>query len=113
MGCRVGHDIATKQRLSITKGGISSCLTNAFTLPILEKHRDKVKRAPPSESSHLGRKSLNMEHGSSVVNCVELGGRVRLKRAVSQGLGEGRWEGTLGSDNVLSDDGTASNSYGV
>ena len=54
-----------------------------------------------------------MEHGSSVVNCVELGGRVRLKRAVSQGLGEGRWEGTLGSDNVLSDDGTASNSYGV
>ena len=54
-----------------------------------------------------------MEHGSSVVNCVELGGRVRLKRAVSQELGEGLREGTLGSNNVLSDDGTASNSYGV
>ena len=77
-GHRVGHDIATKQRLSITKGGFS----NAFILPILEKHRDKVKRAPPSESSHLGRKSMNMEHGSSVVNSVELGGRVRLKRAM-------------------------------
>ena len=81
-GHRVGHDIATKQRHSITKGGISSHLTNAFILPILEKHRDKVKRAPPSESSHLGRKSMNTEHGSSVVNSVEPGGRVKLKRAM-------------------------------
>ena len=81
-GHRVGHDIATKQRHSIAKGGISSCLTNAFILPVLEKHRDKVKRASPSESSHLGRKSMITAHGSSVVNSVELGRRVRLKRAM-------------------------------
>ena len=72
------YNIVTKQRLSITKGGFP----NAFILPILEKHRDKVKRAPPSEGSHLGRKSMNTEHGSSVVNSVEVGRRVRLKRAM-------------------------------